>query len=113
MDDKERIDFGPLDPARDPGWEERVEAIAARAALARRDRVEPGGWLALLAWWRPALTLAAALAVVVWIGVLVRDRTPVAARRADSALTVLEWSLSGDTPAVGELLGAAGGDHGD
>jgi hypothetical protein len=112
MDDKERIDFGPLDPTRDPGWDDRVQAIAARAARARRDEAG-GGWLALLAWWRPALSIAAALALVVWIGVFVRDRTPVQARRADPALIVLEWSLSGETPAVGELLGAAGGEHDD
>jgi len=117
MDENEgRIDFTPLDPSRDgERWEARVQQIAARAARAHQERqaAAPGGWSALLGWWRPALSFAVVLALAIWAGVLARGHAPPAARGRDPALTVLEWSLSGETPGVGEVLDVAGGRDGD
>ncbi len=76
MDDLRPMDFGPLDPWRDPESRERaVEALMRRAApmLERRAARQLGPLGALAAWMRPALA-AAAVVSAVSLGVMTRSR---------------------------------------
>jgi hypothetical protein len=96
MDEREpeRIDLSPLDPAADPArWEDVIARTAARAQAARRA---PGSFLAqLVSWGRPALGLAAALALVVWGASLLGGQPRRAPTRVDPAATLSRWAEGG------------------
>lgn len=106
--DRERIDFGPLDPARDRvAFDARLDAIVARVQAARPR--EPS-WLELLSGLlRPALGLATAAAVAL---ALFGRAEPVEPAR-DPALLLVTPGASLQTLTTAELLTALGGPHGD
>lgn len=110
MDD-DRMDLGPLDP-----WPDavRLDAAVARAvsrgiqmrAAARRT---PTLADLLAAWRRPALVLAAALALVaVPVLLLVESKAPDGRdARSSAALAVVDWAWDGPVQPL-ELMEAAG-----
>src|SRR5690242_1628483 len=98
-----KIDFSALDPQRDPErWNRQVEATVARA-LARR---QAGAFaFTLLEWARPALLVAASIALVTWCGVGVRQSRTTEPHGSDDAAWVLtRWAVTGEEPSVASML---------
>jgi hypothetical protein len=121
MDD-ERIDLSALDPARDgKRWDEMVDSVAARALAARRRSTggaSPGPVaLQLVAWARPALALAAALALVVWAAALAAGGAARASApgttRTEPAFALSAWAMQDELPSTEDVLETLGGDHAD
>jgi hypothetical protein len=102
-----KIDFSVIDPQRDPDrWNRQVEATVARA-LARRQ----GGafTFTVLEWARPALLVAASVALVTWCGVTVRQSRTTELRGSDDAAWVLtRWAVTGEEPSVASMLEVLG-----
>jgi hypothetical protein len=103
----DKIDFSIIDPQRDPErWNRKVEATVTHA-IARRQ----GGALAgtLLECARPALLLAASIALVTWCGASVRQsRQPPARGSDDAAWTLTRWAVTGEQPSVASMLEVLG-----
>jgi hypothetical protein len=104
--DDDRLDLSPLDPTRDAArFEAIVRSVAARAA-ARPMRDASS---ILLAWWRPALALAASLALVPWGPSLLTARTPTSeSLSSDPAAAILEWARAGAPSSAAEVLDSLG-----
>jgi len=104
--DPDRIDLSPLDPSRDRvRWERIVRGVAARGAAARR---RPNPVLAqVVAWWRPAMALAFAAALLAWAPAVLRP--PGSASRGDAAAgadpvaSTAWWALRERAPDAAEL----------
>jgi len=104
MNDDERIDFGPLDPSRDrERWRRLVASVAHRAG-------EPGLARQLVDWGRPALLVAAALALLVWTAALLRP--PAVAAPSGAAALLSEWAQRDEVPATTKILEVLGGEDG-
>jgi len=102
--DPDRVDLSALDPSRDPArWEAMVRRTAARGLARRRASVASQ----IAAWSRPALALAAGVALVVWTGTLAY--TPTA--ESDPAGKLLEWASTDSSPATSEILETLGSRH--
>ncbi|MDY0004240.1 MAG: hypothetical protein RBU30_23270 [Polyangia bacterium] len=114
----DKIDFSALDPSRDAeGWEERVQEVARMALARHRPRAALPEQL--VAWLRPAMVLAAALALLVWgaalgglgrsepaqTGQVPRSEAP----GAEPALLVARWAAEDARPTPMELLRVLGG----
>lgn len=111
--DDDKLDLSALDPTRDAlRFERMVRAVAAKAAQQRRP-ADPFG--EVLRWWRPALALAASLALVLWAPSLLGASSTststaqsAAAANSDPGTTLLAWA-SGEGPSTaGEVLAAFG-----
>ncbi len=105
--DDERLDLGVLDPTRDEARFERLVRSTVAAAVARRRR---SAELVVVRWWRPALALAASLALAAWLPVLLgagRNEAAPAARD-DSAAALLTLARSDAPPSPAEVLGVLG-----
>jgi hypothetical protein len=110
MKEGDKINFDPLDPSRDAQrWQRMVSAVAERV-LARR-RLRRSIPLQLLSWARPTLAIAAALALLVWVGALFGKPTRPPANALDQALT--QAQARGDVLAAERLMLALGDAHGD
>jgi hypothetical protein len=112
MDD-DRIDLSSLDPSRDAArWEARIQAVAALAAARRRPSLERQ----LLRWARPALALAAGVALAVWATALQTEDplTGAAALRGESQRTeaLMGWAETGKLPGTLDALTLLGGSNG-
>jgi hypothetical protein len=94
MRDDDRIDFAALDPARDRVRWERMMGDVATRALARRRR---GVGAQLGAWARPALALAACVALFVWGAVVVRGPRP-GPVSTDAAYELVGWARADHVP---------------
>jgi hypothetical protein len=110
MKGADKIDFGPLDPSRDAQrWQRMVSSVAERAFARRRlPRSIP---LQLLSWARPTLAVAAALALLVWVGALFGKPTRPPTIELDQALT--QAQAQGDVLAAERLMLALGDADGD
>lgn len=100
------IDFSVIDPQRDPErWNRQVEATAARA-LARRK----GGafTFTLLESARPALLVAASVALVTWCGAAVRQGSTTENGADDAAWVITRWAVTGEEPSVASMLEVLG-----
>ncbi len=100
--DDERLDLSPLDPTRDGArFEAIVRSVAARVvARPMRDASS-----ILLAWWRPALALAASLALVAWGPALLTLGAPASnSLSSDPAAAILEWARAGAPSSAAEVL---------
>jgi hypothetical protein len=112
--DDEQLDLGPLDPSRDAArWQRRIETIATEAL--RRRRRAHGLVQELLVWSRPALAVAAALAVLVWSQALSTERRATeqsasSERRARTG-SLLEWAQKDQVPPPEIILWALEGSH--
>jgi hypothetical protein len=106
----ERIDLSSLDPSRDEArWNRRIELIAARAAAAGRRRLTVAQQLRT--WMRPALAIAASVALVSWLGALAsRPSEPTAITATeDPASTLARWAMSDERPSTSSILEVLGG----
>lgn len=99
MDD-DRIDFSSLDPSRDAlKWERLVRGVAARALAARPPTVLDG----VSRWARPALAMAAGLALLAWLPALSARPSPTPARTPagrDAVASMADWAVRGDPTAA-------------
>ena len=109
MSDDDRIDLGPLDPARDPQrWAGMVNSVVARARARRAAASIPGQ---IVAWARPTLFVAAALASILWVRPLLRGSATTAAS-ADPACVLADWAVNDEMPATTRILEILGGNDG-
>jgi hypothetical protein len=104
--DEQALDLSALDPARDAAhFDAVVQSVVARSLAAREANV----WSAVLRWWRPALALAAAVALALWAPSLVeRDDELAVAEAAAPAYQLEQWASTGQAPSSVELLDASG-----
>jgi hypothetical protein len=117
----DKIDFSPLDPAQDAlRFERMVRATAARAREAAARHAEATVVSQLAAWARPALALAAAATLLLWLPTVfgtkpgtTNPQAPAATKTAaDPAASLVRWAQGTETPPVGEVLSALGDHHG-
>jgi hypothetical protein len=117
MSDPEKIDFGPLDPTKDEQRWQRLVAETTSRVRSQRGRRAPTVSGQLVAWGGPALSLAAALALVVWSGSLwVHARTAERTRavvRSEQAAQLLQWALNDEVPPPEVVLQVVKGGHED
>jgi hypothetical protein len=104
----DKIDFSPLDPARDATrWRHQVESVTARALERRR---QPPLAVQLLDWARPTLLVAASIALLSWCGAAARQNSnppdPYVKNGAPWILT--RWAVSGEEPSVASMLEVLG-----
>ena len=102
-----KIDFSVIDPQRDPErWTRQISATVARARAPRQSGALA---LTLLKWARPAMLVAASIALVTWCGASVRQSHREAARGNDDAAWVLtRWAVTGEEPSVSSMLEVLG-----
>lgn len=105
------LDLSELDPSRDRArWEARIAAVTSQALTRRQRRFSVGDQL--VAWARPALAVAASLAIAAWGSAWAfGGNAPVAAQRTDPALELARWASSGELPATPQLLQLVGEAH--
>ena len=106
----ERINLEPLSPWPDNGdFESIVQSVAKRAIANRRDRSSYTFQLKSLV--KPALALAASVAIVVWIGALAQGKSDEEVVRAkkDPAFELASWAASGTVPPTSEIIRVLGG----
>ena len=111
--DEQKIDLSIVDPSRDPErWEGLVQSVATRALAARRRRLTVG--YQLLAWARPALAIAAAVALVTWVGRLASPEPNVqlAQTQEDPVVVLATWASSDERPSPAKVLEMLGERHG-
>lgn len=122
MDEDDRIDLSALDPARndEARWHAKADAIAARAVSARRRRADASPIaMQLVAWARPALALAAGIALAVWAAALTTGGgapgtgPESTTARLEPAYALSQWALSDELPPTEDVLQVLGGDHGE
>ena len=104
----QKIDFSVIDPKRDPErWNRQVEATVARA-LARRREVAFA--FTLLEWARPALLVAAGMALVTWCGATVTQSSQAERRETEteSPWILTRWAVTGEEPSVASMLEVLG-----
>jgi sirohydrochlorin ferrochelatase len=101
-----KIDFSVIDPQRDPDrWNRQVEATAARALARRKGSAFV---FSLLESARPALLLAASVALVTWCGVTVRHGSTMESGADDAAWVLTRWAVTGEEPSVASMLEVLG-----
>ncbi len=102
-----KIDFSGIDPKSNAErWNRQVDATVARALARRRS----GSFaFTLLEWARPALLVAASLALVTWCGAGVRQSRTNERRGTDDAAWILtRWAVTGEEPSVASMLEVLG-----
>ncbi len=107
--DEQKIDLTVLDPSRDPErWERLVQSVVSRASAARRRTLTVGRQL--VAWARPALAIAAGLALLSWAGRLASPEPEAAVARArdDPASVLVRWASSDERPPAARILEVLG-----
>jgi hypothetical protein len=110
----EKIDLSSLDPAGDrEHWEGLIASVASRAWAARRRR--HGVVDQLFVWARPALALAATVALGIWVGALLSAHRPgaTAASVQDPAFTLARWATADENPPTASILEVLGEGHDD
>lgn len=115
MDDRP-IDLAALDPTLDSErWERRIAAISAlaRPELARRAAAAASPAQVLVGWFRPALAMAAALALCASAALMLFDGAPgepaVTAEALRLPSAVDQWLGEDQPPTMAELADAVGG----
>lgn len=103
------VDLRLLDPSRDRArWDAMVARVVARA-VAHTRRLTVGAQLA--AWARPALALAAALALVTWVALALAP--PAVPSGAVSELeTLTDWAVDGAAPTATQIYELVEAHHG-
>lgn len=105
--DAPKLDLSALDPTRDAlRFERMVRSVAAKAAEERARKADP--WSLAVRFWRPALALAAGLALLAWVPSLVGSGATADQAATDPGTTLLSWA-SGEGPAsAADVLAAFG-----
>ncbi len=109
---QDRIDFSPLDPSRDEEhWDRTVQNLVSRA-LAARARPRTSREL-FATWVRPALAVAAAVALMIWAGVLLTARTPprASSHKIDPASVLSRWAVNRERPSPSRIVEVFGAHH--
>ncbi|PKN55062.1 MAG: hypothetical protein CVU56_23340 [Deltaproteobacteria bacterium HGW-Deltaproteobacteria-14] len=110
MNPEPAVDLSPLDPTRDPQrWEALVARVVTRAVAHARRRLTIGAQLA--AWARPALAVAAALALVAWAGAAISSPSS-EATRLSRVQVVTDWAYEGAAPSAGQIIEVMGESNG-
>ena len=105
------IDLSALDPSRDPGrWDAIAESVAARGLAARRRRNTVSYQVRAWAW--PALAVAAAVALVSWVGALTQPAEPAVATEPEPAFVLAQWASADERPSTDQMLQVLGASHG-
>jgi hypothetical protein len=111
--ESEKIDLSPLDPTVDlRRWNDLVNTITRRAIEARQRRLSVT--YQLLAWARPAVAMAAAVALVVIAGASLSrfgSRTEVSSA-VKPALILADWAVRGEAPSTATMIEVLGGARG-
>jgi hypothetical protein len=110
--DEEKIDLSGIDPSRDrQRWEGLVQALASRAHAARQRQLSVGHQL--LAWARPALAIAASVALMSWAGRLVSPEQDAAVTEGeqDPAIVLAQWAMNDERPPANTILRVLGEPH--
>lgn len=107
MTPDKRIDFSALDPSQDRlRWQARIGQIVNTTMLRRRQREDFPAFL--LRYARPALAIAAALALVSWIGAR-QSRANVGPSALETpSSTVLEWATNDQVPSTLDVFDSLG-----
>jgi hypothetical protein len=112
--DNEKIDLSSLDPSRDESrWNDLISAIARRAREARQRRLSVP--YQLLAWARPAVAMAAAIALVVVVGASL-SRYAAQTKSVNTvkpALMLTVWAATDVHPSTAAMLELLGGARGE
>ncbi len=105
--EEERLDLSALDPTRDRTRFEGLVRSTVAAAMSRRRRTTA---TETLRWWRPALALAASIAVAAWLPVLFGTGSDesTASTRGDPAIALLTLARSDTTPSPTDILATFG-----
>ncbi len=99
--DDDRIDFSTLDPTLNKArFDATVLAVAARGAQRRAARAEE----VMLRFWRPALALAASIALAAWGPSLLSPIRASSSTSEDPAGALLQWSSAGTPSSAAEIL---------
>ena len=109
----DRIDLSTIDPSRDTQrWDRLVASVASRAIEARQRRMTISRQL--VAWARPVLAIAAAVALGIWAGALLNaDRNEAAtATREDPVYTLAGWAITDQVPSTTEIMKVLGEQNG-
>ncbi|HEY3449704.1 MAG TPA: hypothetical protein VGK67_25340 [Myxococcales bacterium] len=97
--DDDRLDLSALDPTRDAlRFERMARSLAAKAVEQHSPQADPLSFA--VRWWRPALALAASLALLAWAPSLLGaspSSSSSQATAADPSTTLLSWA-SGEGP---------------
>lgn len=122
----EKMDLSILDPSRDQErWKAIVDSLASRAWNTRRRQLSVS--FQIVCWARPALAIAASLALVSWAATWARDGTARCAACVDGATTsstssrsaqdpttqLAQWAAADQMPATMQILQVLGTRHGD
>jgi hypothetical protein len=108
--ENEKIDLSPLDPCKDQErWNDLINTIARRAMHARRRRLSVS--YQLLAWARPAVAMAAAIALMVVVGASVnRYQSQTNTNRAvKPTLMLAVWATTNQAPSTATIIEVLGG----
>ena len=110
MSDK-RIDLEPLAPWPDEkGFLDVVQSVTRRAVTERNQRASYTFQLNALV--KPALALAASIAIVVWIGAFATGEPSSEERtvpKKDPAFELASWAMTGTVPSTSEIIQTLGG----
>jgi hypothetical protein len=109
----ERIDLSVLDPSQDPQrWDRIIQSVTARAMEARRRRLTIS--YQLWTWSRPALAIAATVALAIWAGALAsaRNHSATVRENQEPAFVLAEWAVSSEPPSTSVILQVLGEHHG-
>jgi hypothetical protein len=110
----DKVDLSSLDPTVDEQrWDRLVGSIAHRAWSANKRRLTVP--LQLVTWARPALAVAACLALVPWGASLLQDdeSQQTVASQQDPAYVLARWAAEGEQPPPSEILQVLGDSHAD
>ncbi|MBK8482408.1 MAG: hypothetical protein IPL40_14785 [Proteobacteria bacterium] len=108
-----RFDFSSIDPSRDrTRWEQRIAELATQAAAAAQARRTVSAQLAT--WLKPALALAAGIALALWLAAppsLTSRPSRELAQGQDPAFALQYWALGDNNHTAWKQLEALGVDH--
>lgn len=111
--ESEKIDLSPLDPTKDQGrWNDLISTIARRAIEARRRRMSVP--YQLLAWARPAVAMAAAIALIVVAGASVsryQSQTN-SSHTVEPTFMLTVWAATNQPPSTATMIEVLGGARG-
>jgi hypothetical protein len=104
----EPIDLSLLDPTRDrQRWQARIDRIVTDT-LRARQHVRVGLFDLVERFGRPALAIAATIALVSWAGTLQFGKKPAAGAQGSPTNTLLTWATNDEVPSTSEVFESLG-----
>ena len=107
-DDDDKLDLSALDPTRDAlRFERMVRSLSAKAVEQRSQQADPLSFA--VRWWRPALALAACLALLAWVPSLWgASGSSGQATTSDPSTTLLSWASGEGPTSAADVLATLG-----